>query len=285
MKVCGCRWRRLAVLAHVREQRQAQFIIAGSTPEGDYLRGVGIAGWGMGLYNLNTAQADSINLDTAFAGTSISRPSPRSRPASTWRVSWPTRPKRKEFYKQNRERILDSPEARDVLNGDALNRILEELLNSNLGESVFRSDRMQVPIPVDVVRHIPFKLGEKGEQFSMDRLSLKGKGTWTVALQDKQFDYVKKAYARALDKALEQAIDGKMQIAAIEEVEAKADDLFRRLNEVVGPSNDPTLYRSQGTTERAEIHRAACSRPRRSSERSARSTSIPERRSMISRFS
>ena len=43
-----------------------------------------------------------------------------------------------------------------------------------------------MPIPVDVVRHIPFKLGEKGEQFSMDRLSLKGKGAWTVALQDQR---------------------------------------------------------------------------------------------------
>ena len=97
---------------------------------------------------------------------------------------------------------------------------------------------MKVSIPVDVVRHIPFKLAEKGEQFSMDRLSLKGKGTWTVALQDPQFDLVKKAYARALDKALEQAIDGKMQISAIEEVDSRADDLFVRLNEVLGPSND-----------------------------------------------
>ena len=48
----------------------------------------------------------------------------------------------------------------------------------------------------------------------------------------------RKAYALALDKALEQAIDGKMQIPAIEEVEAKAEDLFRRLDEVVAPSSD-----------------------------------------------
>ena len=195
------------------------------------------------------------------------------------------RPKRKEFYKQNRERILNSPEARDVLNGDAMNRVLEELMNANLGESVFRSDRMKVPIPVDVVRHIPFKLGEKGEQFSMDRLSLKGKGTWTVALQDKRFDYVKKAYALALDKALEQAIDGKMQIAAIDELEAKADDLFHRLNEVVGPSNDRLYIEAKERLKELKHTVRLSSRPRRSSGRSARSTSIPERRSMTSRCS
>lgn len=74
----------LAVLALVNCRAPAQFITAGSTLEGDYLRGVGIAGWGMGLYNLNTAQAESIHTDTYMHGPNISRPSPRNRPACTW---------------------------------------------------------------------------------------------------------------------------------------------------------------------------------------------------------
>jgi hypothetical protein len=228
----------LSVLALFESSTHAQFITAGSTPEGDYLRGVGIADWGMGLYNLNTAQANSINLDTEIRWyeylAAVAKEQTREYVAR--KVAEAT--KLKEYYKQHRDQVLNSPEARDVMTGDALNRVLEELQNANLGESTFRSERMKVSIPVDVVRHIPFKLAEKGEQFSMDRLSLKGKGTWTVALQDPQFDLVKKAYARALDKALEQAIDGKMQISAIEEVDSRADDLFVRLNEVLGPSND-----------------------------------------------
>ena len=230
----------LAVLALFETKRQGAVyhLPAGSTPAGDYLRGVGIEGWGMGIYNLDTAQANSINTDTEIRWyeylAAVAKEQTREYVAR--KVAEAT--KLKEFYKQRREQVLNSPEARDVLTGDALNRVLEELMNSNLGESTFRADRMKVSIPVDVVRHIPFKLAEKGEQFSMDRLSLKGKGTWTVALQDPKFDLVKKAYARALDKALEQAIDGKMQISAIEEVDARADDLFVRLNEVVGPSND-----------------------------------------------
>ena len=166
-----------------------------------------------------------------------------------------------------------------------MNRILEELQNANLGESVFRSERMQVPLPVDIVRHIPFKLGEKGEQFSMDRLSLKGKGKWTVAFQDKQFDYVKKAYALALDKALEQAIDGKMQIAAIDEARGQGRRLVAPAQRGGRAKQRSTLHRSQGTRERAEDHVASCSRRPRSSGRSATSTSIPERRSTTSRFS
>ena len=228
----------MLVLVMVEAGALAQFITAGSTPEGDYLRGVGIAGWGMGLYNLNTAQANSINLDTEIRWyeylAAVAKQQTREYVARI--VADAT--KRKEFYKQYRERILNSPEARDVTSGEALNRVLEALQNANLGESSFRAERMKVNIPVDVVRHIPFKLGEKGEQFSMDRLSLKGKGKWPVALQDLRFEYVKKKYILALDKALEQAIDGRMQIPAIEEVDARADDLFRRLDEVVPPNND-----------------------------------------------
>jgi hypothetical protein len=216
----------------------AQFITAGSTLEGDYLRGLGIAGWGMGLYNLNTAQAESINTDTFIRWNEYLAAVAKEQTREYVARKLADATQRKEFYKQYRDRILNSPEARDVLTGDALNRALEELQNANLNESSFRSDRVRVTIPVDVVRHIPFKLGEKGEQFSMDRLTLKGKGQWTVALQDQRFDYVKKAYASALDKALEQAIDGRMQIPAIEEVDARADDLIRRLDEVVPPSGD-----------------------------------------------
>jgi hypothetical protein len=235
----------MALLALFENSTQAQFITAGSTPEGDYLRGVGIADWGMGLYNLNTAQANSINTDTEMRWyeylAAVAKEQTREYVAR--KVAEAT--KLKEFYKQHRDQVLNSPEARDVLTGEALNRILEELQNANLGESTFRSERMKVSIPVDVVRHIPFKLAEKGEQFSMDRLSLKGKGAWTVALQDRSFDSVKNAYARALDKALEQAIDGKMQNAAIDELDAKADDLFQRLNEVGPPRTDIRFIEAQ----------------------------------------
>ncbi len=54
----------LVVLAVMGPGARAQFIGAGSTPQGDYLRGAGIAAMGMGIYNEKTAIANSINLDT-----------------------------------------------------------------------------------------------------------------------------------------------------------------------------------------------------------------------------
>ena len=48
----------LVVLAALETSASAQFIGAGSTPQGDYLRGVGIAAMGMGIYNEKTAIAE-----------------------------------------------------------------------------------------------------------------------------------------------------------------------------------------------------------------------------------
>ena len=192
----------------------------------------------MGSYNLNTAQAESINVDTFIRWNEYVAAVAKEQTREYVARKLSDATERKKFYEENRQRILESPEARDVENGDALNAVLQQLLDSKVGESTFRVAEYQVPLPVDMIRHIPFTLSEKGEKFSMDRLSLKGKGKWTVALQDERFQREKKAYERALDKALEQAIDGKMQISAIDEVDARADDLFRRLNEVVGPSSD-----------------------------------------------
>jgi hypothetical protein len=210
-----------------------------STVEGDYLQGLGIAAWGMGQYNLNTAQAESINLDTGIRWNEYLASVAKEQTREYVMRKVTDASKLKELYRLNKDRIQNRPEAHDVLNSDALNAILDQLENANLGDSTMRTQRFQVPISADMIRRIPFKLSEKGLRFSMDRLTLKGKEVWSAAaLQDNRFDFVKKEYARALDKALEQAIDGKMQIPAIEAVDAKADDLFRRLDEVVGPRND-----------------------------------------------
>ena len=162
----------------------------------------------------------------------------QSQPIGTSNANWRKRCRRRSFTSKIANACGLNPQWREVANGEALNRILEELQNPKLTESSFRSERMQVPLPAGLVRHIPFSLAEKGQQFSMARLSLKGKSKWTVAFQDKQFDIVKRAYAAALDNALEEAIDGKMQKATIDVLVKKADDLLNRLDEVYGRIND-----------------------------------------------
>lgn len=213
----------LVILASLGTRAGAQFIGPGSTPQGDYLRGVGIAAMGMGSYNLNTAQANQINAQTFIMMNeylwNVAKNENRENALHRKLVLQ----QRQEDYKKIQERIHDHPESTDVLRGDALGAILRDLLDPKVSDSASRY--AQVPLDADVVRRIPFKLGEKGETFSMNRLSLKGQNKWAVAFQDPPFAPYRQAYQRAVDDALDLAIEARMTHNAIDAVEKAVDNL------------------------------------------------------------
>ncbi len=208
----------------------------GSTVPGDYLRGVGIMAWGEGTYNYNTALANSINVDTVIRWTEYMADVAKLQTHDHVALIRREADKAKQAYSQKHERLLNSPEARDIENADALNETLGVLLNSRTSESALRGADYQVPLPAALIRQIPFKLDEKGEKFSMERLSVKGPNKWPPFLQDDRFQVVKKRYERVLDKALEQAIEGKMQIPTFDELKDVSDDLYAKLVEIRAPS-------------------------------------------------
>ncbi len=204
---------------------------AGSTLGGDYLRGVGVAAWGMGLYNLNTAQANSINTDTYIRWNEYVQNAYKLMSKEYNERNRAIMAKSTDALNKRRTRMLETPEELDLMKGDTLNMIMEKLVDPRISESSYRA--ASVPLSVDLIRRIPFKLADRNEKFSMERLSPRGKGKWPVALQDPRFDLYRRAYERAVDKALEQAIEGKAQIATIEAIDKAVDDLAYRLSELV----------------------------------------------------
>jgi hypothetical protein len=228
--------RALVVLVTLGTTAKAQLITAGSTPAGDYLRGVGIAAQGMGIYNESTARANQINAETEIRVSDYIREIIRldTRARAARRAYWQA--KDREAFEAIQKRILESPEERDVMNGDSLNATLDKLMDPKIQESSFRYAK--VDLSVDDIRRIPFKLAEKNEKFSMSRLSPKGKGKWPVAFQDDAFALERRGYERALDNALEQAIEGKVSQKALKDLEDAVDNLRRKLDQVVGPSRE-----------------------------------------------
>src|SRR5437763_14620242 len=152
----------------------AQVIFPGATPEGDYLRGVGIAAQGMGSYNLQTAQANQINTETFIRWNeyvdAVIRTQVRELAAR--------RAARRAEYDELHARRRENPNDLDVLKGDALNDVLKQLLDPKISESAIRY--AEVPLPGDVIRQIPFMLAEDKAKFSMNRLTLRGKAKWPV---------------------------------------------------------------------------------------------------------
>ncbi len=226
----------VVVLAASEGGARAQWIGAGSTPGGDYLRGAGIAAAGMGLYNQRTAIANSINLDTMIRWNEY-----MAAVANEQRKEYVERrmylsERNKEMNDKIEDRIKNHPEARDVLSGDALTAAMNELVDPKISESSFRY--AEVPLSADMVRRIPFRLGERGENFSMHRLTVKGKGKWPVAFQDKRFVKELKEFETAVDEALEEAIEGKSQMSKIARIQRAVEELAQKLAREIDPDTD-----------------------------------------------
>jgi hypothetical protein len=223
---------------------QYQFIGPGSTAPGDYLRGVGIEASGLGSYNLNTAQANSINTDTSIRWDSYlssilqfqkEEYATRVREVATTRIN---------NYNKARQSVLENPTDFDVRNSRALNRIRDELVLPIYTPSMYRY--AEVPIPVSLIRKIPFQLGEKGVTFSMARLSPSDAKKWVVAFQDDRCMVERRKYEEAIEVALGQAIEGKILDGSIEKVEEAVVGLENRLNDGVIPKTDTRYTEGQG---------------------------------------
>jgi hypothetical protein len=206
-----------------------QVITPGSTVEGDYLRGLGIAASGMGDFNLKTAEASKINTETAIRQNDYvagvvqyqSRQHALRREESI--------AKRNEGYTKKKEQIRVNPEQRDVFNGNALNSLKSELLDPAIGDSSLRTS--PVMLPADLIRRIPFSLPDENATFSMHRLTATGKAQWTPALQDDMFKSGRRAYESALETVLEQQSEGKMSIESIRAVEQAVDFMLGTLKD------------------------------------------------------
>ena len=215
---------------------QFNFVGPGSTPQGDYLRGVGVASYGIGVGEYYGARAYSISVDTGIKLNeyiySVLKHENEENAAHRKAMI----EKNNEAYKAIRQRILDNPEARDVDKGSALNAVLEKMNSGLIQESTHRY--AEVPLTADQVRRIPFTLAQKGvKSFSMANLTVKKRGAWPLAFQDDRFDGVRKRYEDALDHVLDQHLKGAAQIEAIDRLKEAVAALSDKLDEVMGANS------------------------------------------------
>ena len=215
---------------------QVIYLPPGSTPQGDYLRGLGFAAMGLGALDVDHEVAEALHTETAIRWNEyVSAVAERS--ALRYRqVLQQKKEERNKLIGLVRQRIREHPEELDVLKGNALNTLKERLLDPQLTDTSFRN--AAVPLPVDVVRQIPFTIGRESLTFSMQRITAKGKAKWPPALQGDVFAPERQGYERALDTVLEQQIEGKMEIPDIERVGKTIEELRNKLNEVLPGSRD-----------------------------------------------
>jgi hypothetical protein len=72
----------------------------------------------------------------------------------------------------------------------------------------------------------------------MQRLTIKGKGKWPVAFQDKRFARELKEFETAVDEALDEAIEGKAQMSKISRIQRAVAELAQKLEQEIDPDTD-----------------------------------------------
>jgi hypothetical protein len=126
----------------------------GQTPEGAYAQGMGYFAQGLGSYNLNTAQARSINTDTYIRWNQYLYEAHLESTRRYVAKREGDAAKSKATYNEIMKNIQDHPTARDVENGDALNAALDQLSDPRISSSSLKI--ATAPIPAEIVKDIPF---------------------------------------------------------------------------------------------------------------------------------
>ncbi|SIO39125.1 hypothetical protein SAMN05444166_4318 [Singulisphaera sp. GP187] len=216
---------------------QVNFIGPGSTPQGDILRGEGVALQGAGFFNYYTAKANSINADTMMRVNEYIYLSIRQDRAEKAARRARRTAQRLASFNQIRNRVENDPNQNDMLKGNALNALFEQLGGPKISPSSYRLNSFE--LDADMVRRIPFFYGPNQETIAMSRIIPAGK--WPIALRGPEFASQRRQYEHALDAVLELQLDRKTTRDSLTALNTAVHNLSERLDEVISPEKE-TLY-------------------------------------------
>jgi len=191
---------------------------------------------GAGEYNLETAEAAAINTNTVMRWNEYLY---QAQQAANYRAHMRIKEraeKDKEAYDATVGRLRENPTPNEIANGDAMNALLDQISDPRVHASSLRLATEK--IPGKVVRAIPFVHASEAVSLSLDQLT--SDDSWPAALLDSKFNEDRKAYAAAVDKALEEDKEGVIS----PESQQKLQDVLRRFRAklVANPPSEKARY-------------------------------------------
>jgi hypothetical protein len=191
------------------------------TPEGSLGRGLGYYYTGAGLYNKNTAIADSIDADTMMRWNEYLH-------EATLEATRRTVARRRGNSERNRamrdeilKNLQENPSARDIENGNALNAALNQLNDPRISSSVLKT--ATAPIEASGIRDIPFR--NASEAVTIILSQVKEVTKWPSVLDGERFAAEKKAFEEIVDKAVAEDEEGDISADTLK----RAHDLIHGL--------------------------------------------------------
>ena len=144
----------------------------GTTAAGSSARGMGVFAAGAGSYNEQTAEARSINANTAMQMDQFVYQNQQRRNQQYYAHLAEEKQQVNETQATIYTRLHDHPEAADVHRGDALNVVLDELTDPSVYPQTVQAATQ--PIPGSAVKNIPFQYAAGAITISLDDLTAQG---------------------------------------------------------------------------------------------------------------
>jgi len=200
----------------------------GETPQGSIARGLGALYSGAGAYNEQTAIARSINQDTwqrwnQYLYLSNEEATRKYLAKKNYDIQ-----KNKDSYNSIVKRLQDSPTAKDVDDGDALNAALDQLSDPRIQASSLKI--ASEAVPANVIAEIPFRYASEAVTIILSQL--KGANQWPAALDIPRFADEKKVFGEIAEQARKEDEDGEISPQTIRKAKNLVATMHSKLDEL-----------------------------------------------------
>jgi hypothetical protein len=204
-----------------------------ATPGSAELEAAGFYAMGAGIYNLQTAQAHSIDADTAMRFNDyvaqVTRESARIHAARMdERIA-----RNRSLYDARQKQLRDNPTRRDIDNGDALNAAVADLSDPRLSRSSMRA--VNAPIEASLIAEVPFL--NAAERVTLMLNNLRTSVKWSDVFEGDRFSDEKKAFEDLVARMQNEAYEGDLSPKILREAREFVSNLRGKLK--AQPLADP----------------------------------------------
>jgi hypothetical protein len=186
----------------------------GSTVGGDMARGLGALYSGAGIYNQETAVANSINADTVMRFNEYLYQSQMVSTRKYHQIANARLAKDNAAYDALLKRLRESPTAREIQNGDALNIALDQLGDPRIHSSALRL--ATEPVDAQLIRDIPFR--NASEAITITLSQFKNAAKWPTALRGERFAEDHRDFERLIESARKQDETGEVSPETLDQL-------------------------------------------------------------------
>jgi hypothetical protein len=188
---------------------------------------------GAGVYNLDTAQARSINTDTAMRYNQYVFESTMEEAKRYTERKHAEIGKNQALYDAHQKKLRDNPDPQQIDNGDALNAAVTDLSDPRLGSSSLRA--ANAPVPSSLIAEVPFYYASERITIMLDgiRNSIK----WPEVFEGERFANAQKTFDDLRARVRAEAQNGDVSAKTLREAKSFVNDLRAKLE--AEPLKDP----------------------------------------------